>query len=147
MKVILKADIKGEGKAGDVIEVSDGYARNFLFKKGLAIEATGANLNIALQRKAADEQKRAKELEEAKELASRIKGQRIKVKVKAGEKGKVFGSVSSQNIADSLALAGFAITKQQLVVKDTIKNVGEYTVEAKLYPGVAAQFVVVVVAE
>ena len=112
MKVILTADVKGSGKKGDVVEVSDGYARNFLIKKGLAKEATASGVNEANQKKAADAFHKAEEIKAMKDLAAKMKGTEVSVPIKVGENGKTFGSVTSAQVVAALAQKGFDIEKK-----------------------------------
>ena len=112
MKVILLADVKGTGKKNDVIEVSDGYARNCLFKKKLAIEATSTEINAVQNKLKAQEFHKAEEIKKWKELAAKMKNAEIKCTVKCGENGKIFGSVTSKEIADKLVEAGYDVDKK-----------------------------------
>jgi len=148
MKVILSEDVKGKGKKGQMIEVSDGYARNFLFTKGLAIEATAANVNVMKTKQAAESAKKAKELAAAKELAEKLSKVALTIKIKAGESGKLFGAISNKDIAEELKKQhSFDIDKKKIVLPDVIKSVGTFTVQAKLYNEVSAKFNVTVEAE
>ncbi len=139
MKVILLQDVKGTGKKNDIIEVSDGYARNCLFKKKLAKEATSTEINALNGQRKAEEFHKAEEVKRLKELAASMKGKEIECFVKCGENGKVFGSITSKEIADKLAENGFEIDKKKIILKDAIKNVGIYPVEIKLLPDVSAK--------
>ena len=114
MKVILTADVKGTGKKGDVVEVADGYGRNFLVKKGLAKVATASNVHDAAQKKAAQEFHKAEEVKALKALAAELEGKSVTVKIKAGENGKVFGSVTTAHVAAALAAAGYDIDKKKI---------------------------------
>lgn len=137
MKVILLKDMKGMGKKGDVIEVNDGYARNFLIKKGIAQEGTQQNVYVAEQRKKAQEAKIEKERQEAKELASRLKDIIVKVSAKGGENnGKMFGSVTNEMISASLATLGFDVDKKKIEIKESIRDFGNFEVLLRLYPEV-----------
>ena len=147
MKVILKADVKGTGKKGDLVEVSDGYARNFLFKKGLAEVATASGINEITQRRVAEEYHRAEYVKAQKELASRLQGQGVTVAIKAGENGRVFGSVTTAHIASALSAAGYDIDKKRISLKENIKNVGDFEAEVRLMEGVISKIKVKVVAE
>ena len=145
MKVILLKDVKGSGKKGDVANVSDGYARNFLFPKGLAQEATKQNVNSVNQKKAAEQHQKDLELQAAKDLAASLNDKDVIIKLKAGANGKLFGSVNSKDIADAFnAQHNMDVDKKKLVVKDSIKNCGKYPVTIKLYPGVQAEVNVIV---
>ena len=138
MKVILLADVKGTGKKGEIKEVSDGYARNMLIKKGLAKEATAVELNSLKIKREAEEFHRREEQKRLMELADKLKGQTVTCKVKAGEKGKVFGSVTSAEIASCLNDMGFEVDKK-MIQSDSIKNLGVYDVEIRLAAGITAK--------
>ena len=146
MKVVLLADVKGQGKKNDIIEVSDGYARNFLIKNKLAQEATATLVNSLKLSKAADERRKAIEKAEALELAKKLNGTTVTVKIKAGETGKLFGALNTQSVADALAAAGYQIDKKKIVLNDVIKAVGIYEVVVKPYAEVSAKIKVEVVA-
>ncbi len=140
MKVILKADVKGVGKKDEIINASDGYARNFLFPKKLAVEATPGNLKSheLIMKKEAD--KKAAELAEAKKLAEKIGTLTVNLKVKTGDNGKVFGSVTAKDIAEGLEKEhGIKVDKKKVDIKDSIKTIGVYTVEVKVYPEVVGK--------
>ncbi len=147
MKVILKEDVKGSGKKGDIIEVSDGYGRNFLIKKGLAEVATSTAINEMKQKKISEEHRRAETVKALKELADRLTGTGITLSIRAGENGKTFGSVTSQHIASALAELGFDVDKKKVLLKDPIKNVGTYDVEVRLMEGVISKIKVNIVAQ
>lgn len=138
MKVILLADVKGTGKKGEIKEVSDGYARNMLIKKGLAKEATAVEVNSLKIKREAEEFHRREEQKRLMELAGKLKGQTVTCKVKAGEKGKVFGSVTSAEIASCLNDMGFEVDKK-MIQSESIKNVGVYDVEIRLAAGITAK--------
>ncbi len=139
MKVILTQDVKGQGKKDDVIEVSDGYARNFLIKNKLAVEATSAMINSIKIKKAADEHRRAEEKAAALELAKKISGTTVAVKIKVGETGKLFGALNTQAVADALKEAGYDIDRKKIVLPDVIKTVGVYEITVKPYAEVSAK--------
>lgn len=140
MKVILNADVKGVGKKGDVVNVSDGYARNFLFPRNLAIEATEGSLKQVQAQKAKEEQRKREELQNAKELAKKIGELSVELTVKAGENGKLFGSITSKDIAEQLKKQhGIEIDKKKFELNDTIKMAGVYNVDIKVYPEVTAK--------
>ena len=147
MKIILLQDVKGQGKKGEVIEVNEGYARNFLIKKGLAEAATASKINDLNQKKAAADFHRAEELKAMRELAKEINGKSFTVTIKAGQGGKVFGSVTGANISDSLQAAGYNIDKKKVALAQPIKNVGVYDVDLKLMEGVSSKIKVSVEAE
>lgn len=139
MKVILLEDVKGVGKKGELINASDGHARNFLLPKKLAVEANAANLNELAQQKKSEENKRAKELEEAKTLAASIEEKDITIPVKIGENGKLFGSVTNKEIEAALAAqTGLSIDRKKISLLEPIKTVGEKKVAIKLHPKVSA---------
>lgn len=144
MKVILKADVKGTGKKGDIVEVSDGYGKNFLLKKGLAEIATATGINEVTQQKAAASYHKAEELKAMQALANSLKGQTVTVGIKVGENGKVFGSVTSANVAAALAEKGFSIDKKKIKM-DAFKNLGTYDAEVRFMEGVSAKIKVEVV--
>lgn len=146
MKVILLQDVKSLGKKGDVVEVSEGYARNMLLKKGIGKEATGKNMNdLKLQK--ANEQKLAREaLEAAQALALQLEGKTVKIAVKTGEGGRVFGSVSSKEVAEEIRKQlGFEVDKKKLQIENPIKALGVTNVAVKLHPKVTAEVKVHVV--
>ncbi|MBZ4662547.1 MAG: ribosomal protein [Caloramator sp.] len=140
MKVILKADIKGVGKKDEVINVSDGYARNFLFPKKLAVEATEGNLRVLEEQKAKEAEKKRKEIKEAQELAKKLSALTVEVYVKVGDNGKIFGSVTSKDIADALKKQhNIDIDKKKIDLPEAIKIAGVYTVDVKVYPEVTGK--------
>lgn len=148
MKVILLEDVKTLGKKGQVVEVNDGYARNFILKKKLGIEATGKNLNdLKLQKQ--NEAKVAKEkLEAAQALAKDLEDKSITVKIQAGVEGKVFGSISSKEIAlEAKRQLNMDIDKKKIVIPDAIKSLGTYNVNIKLHKDVTGVLAVKVVAK
>ena len=148
MKVILTTDVKGKGLAGDIVKVSDGYARNFLFPKGLAKEATTQNLNIAKQQLQAIEKKRMLERLSAEEAAKRLSGLKVIVREKCGENGRLFGSVTAKEISDAiLDQHGIEIEKKRIVMNDHIKELGETSLSIKVYAGITADIIVSVEAE
>lgn len=148
MKVILMQDVKGTGKKGDVKEVSDGYARNFLIGKGLAVEATNANLNKLAGQKASEQHKIDVAKQEATEQAAKLGGKTVVIRAKAGQGGRLFGAVTPGNVADALKEQfGFTVEKRKLTVSSEMKNAGDYSAEIKLYSGISAKFTVSVVAE
>lgn len=140
MKVILTQDVKSQGKKGDVINVSDGYANNFLIKKGLAIPATNENMNILKQKNASEEHKRQVELDNAKELKAFLDGKEVVIITKTGEGGKLFGSITSMDIADAVKKnLDTEIDKRKILLKENIKTAGIYEVEIKLHKDVSAK--------
>ncbi len=147
MKVILLQDVKGQGKKGEVVDVNEGYARNFLVKKGLAEIATATKLNDLNQKKSSADFHKAEEVKATKILAEQIKGKTFTVKIKAGQNGKVFGSVTGGNISDALAEAGYAIDKKKIILKDAIKTLGAFDIDLKLMEGITSKIIVSVEAE
>ncbi len=133
MKVILLQDVKGKGKKGQMLEVSDGYARNFMLPKKIAIEATPDAINTMRMNDKAAAEKAAKERAEAMEISKKLRELTVTVTAKGGGAGKLFGSVTNQEIADALkAATGITLDKRKIVIADPIKNVGTYTVTCKL---------------
>lgn len=147
MKVILKQDVKGTGKKGDILDVSDGFAKNFLLKKGLAEQASAVAVNSLKLQKEAEARRRAEEERAVRELAKRMDKAQVTVSIKCGENGKVFGSVTSREIAARLADLGYDVDKKKIVLKEALKTVGEFPVEVRLMEGVSAKIVVSVVPE
>jgi len=140
MKVILKQDVKGLGKKDDLVNVSDGYARNFLFPKGLAVEANESNLNIVKTRKEAEKSRRDKELAQARKLAEELRNVEVVIRAKTGENGKLFGSITSKDISDKLKEDfGMDIDRKKIVMPDAIKATGTYEIDVKLYPEVSGR--------
>lgn len=147
MKVILLQDVKGQGKKGEVVDVNEGYARNFLVKKGLAEIATASKLNDMNQKKAAADFHKAEEVKATKLLAEELKGKNFTVKIKAGQNGKVFGSVTGANIADALQEAGYGVDKKKVILSQPIKTLGNYDIELKLMEGITTKITVTVIGE
>ena len=139
MRVILLKDVKGQGKKGDVVEVSDSYARNYLIKGGYAEQATAVKINDIAQKKAAADFHRSEELKAAHELAKQLKGRQFSVNVKAGAGGRLFGSVTAADISEALAGAGYAVDKKKIVLESPIKAVGVYDVDIKLLEGISTK--------
>ncbi|MGN0612671.1 MAG: 50S ribosomal protein L9 [Porcipelethomonas sp.] len=143
MKVIFLQDVKGSGKKGDVKNVSDGYARNFLIGKGLAVEATAKNINLLEGQKASAQHKKDVEKQSAEEIAAAVNGKTVRAVAKAGSGGRLFGSVTAGNIADLIEEQfGKKIEKKKISLKTEIKNFGSYEAEIRLYPGVTAKVTV-----
>ena len=148
MKVILTEDVKALGKKGDIVEGSDGYARNFILKKKKGLEANGKNLNDLKLKKANDDKIAQQQYEEAAALGKKIEAGKIEVAIKMGEGGKAFGSVSSKEIAEEVkAQLGLEIDKKKVQLKETIKTLGTHNVPIKLHPKVTADLKVVVTEE
>lgn len=145
MKVILLADIKSVGKKGEIINASDGYARNFLFPRKLAQEATEENLHILNQKKENERKKKLAEIEEAQALAEKLKGKEIKIIAKSGEHGRLFGAITNKDIAEQIKKQySIDIDKKKIAV-DAIKQIGIYDVELKIYAEVSTKMKAVIV--
>ncbi len=145
MKVILLKDVKKLGKKGDVINASDGYARNFLFPKGLAKEATENNLHILNNQKENERKQKLAELEAAQKLASELKGKEVKIVGKAGDNGKLFGAITSKDVAKKIKETYKIDIDKKKIVMETIKVAGGYEIEVKLYPEVSTKMKVIIV--
>ena len=141
MKVILKADVKGTGKKGDVVEVADGYGRNFLIKKGLAQIATASSVHEAQQKKDAQAFHKAEEIKATKELAAKLDGSKVSVKIKTGENGKLFGSVTSAHVSSALSEMGYDVDKKKIKM-DAVKTLGSLQAEIRLMENVSAKITV-----
>ncbi|HHU63268.1 MAG TPA: 50S ribosomal protein L9 [Clostridiales bacterium] len=140
MKVILQEDIKGKGKKGDIVNVSDGYARNFLLPRGKAVEANKENLAKLKEQKAAEQKRKQQEQEEFSRLAQRLSGITLTINAKAGDQDKLFGSVTSKEIVEQLKEQfDIDLDKKKVNLPEPIKHLGNFTVEVKLYPGINAQ--------
>ncbi len=144
MRVILLKDVKGQGKKGDVIDVSDSYARNFLIKGGYAEQATSVKINDIAQKKAAADFHKAEELKASRELAAELKGKKFTIKVKAGTGGRLFGSVTAADVAAALAEGGYTVDKKKIVLSSPLREAGSYDVELRLFEGVSAKITVLV---
>ena len=145
MKVVLLKDVKGQGKKDEIVNVSDGYARNFLFPKGLAAEATNTVLNDIKNKEAAKARRIELEKAAARETAEKLNALKVIIKVKAGEGGKMYGAVTSKDIADALvAQHGVELDKRKLVLDEQIKTYGSYDVDVKLYPEITGKIHVTV---
>ena len=148
MKVILKADIKGVGKKDEVINASDGYARNFLFPKNLAVEANAENMSKLKAKQDSNAFKKSQEKEEAQRVAEKLSKILLKVKVKAGANGKIFGGVSSKEIAENLeSQYQIKVDKKKIDLKDAIKTLGTFSVDIKLFEGVVGKVKIDVISE
>ncbi len=146
MKVILMQDVKGKGKKGQMIEVSDGYARNYMLPRKIAVEATADAVNTMRMNDKAAAEKAAKERAEAVELSKKLREMTLTVTAKGGGAGRLFGSVTNQEIADALkAAAGITLDKRKIVIADPIKNIGTYTVQCKLGYEITAPLTVKIV--
>ena len=147
MKVILQKDVKGTGKTGEIVEVKEGFARNYLFPKNLAIVADEAGVNAMNLKAKAELHKKDQEKKQMQELADKLNGKNFAVKVKCGENGKLFGSVTSKEIADVLREQNFEVDKKKIVLDEPIKSLGKSWVEIKLYPSVSVQISITVAAQ
>lgn len=147
MKVILLQDIKGVGKKDDVVNTSDGHARNYLFPKGLAVEATQNNLTKMDRTKAKEEELRKEQLEEARALKEQLDSVKVTISAKTGEGGKLFGTITNKEIAKHLEDEhNISVDKKKITLKNPIKSVGQFNVDVKLHPKVSATLSVDVVA-
>ena len=148
MQIILKEDVQGLGYKDDVVEVKDGYGRNYLLPRKLAKEATAANLNQAKQDQATAKHRAAQAKDEAVVLGAQVEKVVVTMKVRVGENGKMFGSVTSKDVAEALIKqTGLNIDRRKIELKSAVKGLGEYTAVAKLHTDVTANFKVMVVAE
>ena len=145
MKVVLLKEVKGTGKKGEIKVVADGFANNFLFKNGLAKRADNSALSENAIQKSAMAFHKQEEINSAKELAKKIEGKNLLLKIKCGENGKTFGSVTSKEISEEFAKQGINLDKKKIDLKEPIKLAGIYTVTAKIYPEIFAKFKVQVV--
>lgn len=147
MKVILSQDIKGTGKKGDVLNVSDGYAHNFLFPRNLAVEATTGNLNAIQQKKQAEAHRKAVNEQAAHDIAERVKSMTVDIRVKAGKDGKLFGSVTGKEISDALLAQHFIeVDRRKIEMDDALKTTGTHEVKLKLFAGISANLKVNIIA-
>ena len=147
MKVILLQDVKKIGKKGDVINTSDGYARNYLFPRKLAEEATDSNLHILNNKKENERKQKLAELEAAQKLAKELKGKESKLTVKTGENNKLFGAITSKDVAELIKTQYKVEVEKKKIVMDTIKLAGTYEIEVKLYPEVSTKMKLMIVPE
>lgn len=145
MKVVLLKDVKGSGKAGDIIEAKDGYAQNFLIKKGLAKQADAQALNENKQQKDAQAFHRQEALKANKELREKLDGKKVVVQVKCGANGKFFGSLTNKEVADKLFEMGFNVDKKKVILPNGIKTTGEYQAVVKISPEETAKIIVEVI--
>lgn len=147
MQIILKEDVKDLGRIGDMVRVKDGYARNFLIPKGLAVEASTKNLKALEHEKRKIQEIAKKAKDSAENIASKISRTTVTIKAKAGEEDKLFGSVTAMDIADALKKEGIDIDRKKIVLDEPIRRLGNYTVTVKIYSEVAAQLNIQVVGE
>lgn len=139
MKIILLKDVKSLGKAGDLVEASDGYARNFLFPKKAAIEATDDNLASWKEQKAKEAEEEAKNRASAEELKKKLESMTLTISAKGGEGGRLFGAVTSKDIADALKKEKLTVDKKRIELKENIKEAGIITVPVRVYPEIVAK--------
>ena len=148
MKVILTQDVKSLGKKGDIVDVNDGYARNFILKTNKGIEANAKNMNDLKLKRQNDDKVAAQQLEDAKELAKKLGEGQVKLAIKIGKDGRAFGSVSSKEIAAAVKTQmNLDVDKKKVQLKDAIKTLGTHTVPVKVHPKVTAELKVVVTEE
>lgn len=147
MKVILKENVSSLGKAGQVVKVSDGYGRNFLIPKGLAIEASDKNIKVLDQEKKSVEKKAERQKEQAQQMQEQLQGMECVVYRKEGDQGKLFGSVMAKDIEKALAEQNVSVDKKNIVINEPIKSIGTYPVKIKIYPGMTAEITVIVKGE
>lgn len=148
MEVIFIKDLKGQGKAGEKKNISDGYAKNFLIPKGFAIEATATNLNNLKGKKESEAYKKEQELKNAQLLKEKLENVTVVIKTKAGDNGKLFGSITSKDIAEQLSKQyTLSVDKKKIVLPDGIKETGTFNIDVKLYPSVTGKIKVNVVSQ
>ena len=147
MKVILREDVKNLGQMGEVVNVADGYARNFLFPKKFAVVANTGNIKEFEHTKKVIQERAAKVKASLKSAAEKLAGVSVTIKSKSGEDGKLFGSVTNMDIAEALAAEGYEVDKKKIVIDEPIKRTGEYTVSIKLHQDISSEVKVQVVAE
>lgn len=145
MKVVLLSDVKGQGKKGEVVEVSDGYARNFLLPKKLAKPADNQIIQEIKAKKESDDFKKAEEKKQALAISEKLKSVVLEYKTTGGADGRLYGAVTTKDISEKIeSVLGFAVDKRKIVLNDTIKSVGEYDIELKLYPEISTHIKLVV---
>lgn len=144
MKVILLKDVKGTGKKGEMKEVSDGYARNFLFPKKLAQEANDVNMHILNKKNEADRKKKLAEIEEAQKVANGLKDKEVVIYAKSGDNGRLFGAITTKDISQEMEKQLNVIVDKKKIVVNTIKTMGSYDVEVKLYPEISTKIKVII---
>jgi len=147
MKVILLQEVKGLGKPDDIVSVNDGYARNYLFHRNLALEATPANLNTVKTRKSAEKARQDRALTEARMIAEKIDGRLFTMPIKCGEGGKLYGSLTTMDIADALGKAGYKVDKRGIAIQGHVKTLGDYDVDIKLHADLVARIKIRLTAE
>lgn len=139
MKVLLKQDVKNVGKKGEIVEVKEGFGRNFLLPNGLAVEATGGALRQVEQEKQAAERRRQREREEAVELGRRVAALELTLRHKAGDEGHLFGSVTNAEVSEALRARGFDVDRKKIHLSEPIRHLGRYPVQVKLHPEVTVE--------
>ncbi len=145
MQVVLLQDVKGTGKKGDLVNVSDGYANNFLIKKNLATPATKENINTAKMAKKAEAHKKQVELDEARALQAEVNGKTVKLAVKVGENKKLFGSITAKEIAAALKdQHGFDVDKKKIILPEPIRELGQYEVDIKVYANMTSKIFAII---
>lgn len=147
MKVLLLQDVKGSGKKDEVINVNDGYARNFLFPKKFAVEATPAMLSQVAAQKGAQAHRKELEKQQAMDLAKKLESASITVSARVGKEGRLFGSITAEQVAEAAHEQGFEIDKRKLDLGEPIRHTGMHTVQVKLYPGVVGKMMLNIVAQ
>jgi large subunit ribosomal protein L9 len=148
MRLILTQEVKKVGKKGEVVNVAEGYGRNFLIPRGLAVEANETNMRSLQHEKSVKEEKQKKEERDAHALAERLSGLTVTIKAKTGEGGRLFGSVTAQDVADAISsAASLTIDKRRIEMADPIKSLGQYLIPVKVYQGVSAEVTVKVITE
>ena len=138
MKVVLTEDVKKLGSKGDVVEAADGYVRNYLMPRGLAVEATQQKIKEMKEKEAKKNRLENEKREDANKLKSKLESEKFEIKVKAGEKGRLFGSVNTKDIAEAASDKGYDIDKRKIQLDDSIKSLGMHTVEVKIYDDITA---------
>ena len=144
MKIVLLKDVKGTGKKGEIKEVADGYANNFLLKNGFAKKADNTAINESKGKAVANDYHKEQERLAALELKKRLDKISVTLEIKCGENGKVFGSITSKEIADALNKQGIDLDKKKIELKEPIKSIGDYTITAKIYPNIISNFKLIV---
>ena len=138
MKVVLKEDVKKLGSKGDVVEAADGYARNYLMPRGLAVEATPQKIKELKEKEAKKNRLESEKREDAEKLKSKLESEKFVLKVKAGDSGRLFGSVNTKDIAEAASEKGYDIDKRKIELDDSIKSLGMHTVPVKIYDDITA---------
>ena len=148
MKVILKQDVNKLGASGDLVEISDGYARNFLFPRNIADEATPERMKEWKDKEAARKKKEVRLEKEARELQKKLSGRAVKVKASIGEKGRLFGSITAANVAESIvSQLAVEVEKKNLRMPESVKQIGSYSFTVRLHPGIEAEMTLIVEGE